>query len=106
MTIRKIFIYTFRTITKNWLAFNKNVLKPLDKSVLIPMGLTVVASATDVAVLKKMFGSGTRPLDLAKRTTLLISNEEMKDINKIVKSLEESVLLIKGVSKTIQNEAK
>ena len=73
---------------------------------MIPLGLTVVASATDVAVLKKMFGSGTRPSDLAKRTTLLISNEEMKDINKIVKSLEESVLLIKGVSKTIQNEAK
>ena len=39
-------------------------------------------------------------------TTLIISNEEMNDILKIVKSLEESGLLIKGVSKTIQNEAK
>ena len=45
-----------------------------------------------------MFGSGT--------TTLIISNEEMNDNMKIVKSLEESCLLIKGVSETINNEAK
>ena len=45
-----------------------------------------------------MFGSDT--------TTLIISNEEMNDIMKITKSLEESWLLIKGVSETIQNEAK
>ena len=45
-----------------------------------------------------MFGSGM--------TTLIISNEEMYDIIKMVKSLGESVLLIKGVSKTIKNEAK
>ena len=47
---------------------------------------------------KKMLGSGT--------TTLIISNDEMKDIIKIVKSLEDSGLLLKGVSETIQNEAK
>ena len=53
-----------------------------------------------------MFGSG-RPSDLASRTTtLIISNEEMNDIMKIVKSLEESDLLMKGVSETIKNEAK
>ena len=46
-----------------------NVLKPLAKSVLIPTGLTVAASATDAATHKKMFGSGTRPSDLAKQTT-------------------------------------
>ena len=45
-----------------------------------------------------MFGSDT--------TTLIISNEEMNDIMKITKSLEESWLLIKGVSETIKNEAK
>ena len=45
-----------------------------------------------------MFGSGM--------TTLIILNEEMNDIIKMVKSLEESGLLIKGVSKTIRNEAK
>ena len=53
-----------------------------------------------------MFGSGTHPSELAKRTTLIISNEEMNDIMKIVKSLEESGSLIKGVSKTIKIEAK
>ena len=47
---------------------------------------------------KKMFGSGF--------TTIVISNEEMNDIMKIVKSLEESGLLIKGVSEAIKNEAK
>ena len=45
-----------------------------------------------------MFGSGN--------TTLIISNEEMNDIIKIIKSLEESGLLIKGVSETVKNEAK
>ena len=44
-----------------------------------------------------MFGSGF--------TTLIISNQEREDIMKIVKSLEESGLLIKGVSETIKNEA-
>ena len=76
----------------------KNVLKPLAKSVLIPLGLAA-ASATVAAVHKKIFGSGA--------TTLIISNEEMHDIMKIVKSLEESGLLIKGVRReTIKNEAK
>ena len=61
-----------------------------------------------------MLGSGRRPSGLALRlsdlasrvTTLIISNKEMNDIVKIIKSLEESNLLIKGVSKIIQNEAK
>ena len=75
-----------------------NVLKPLAKSVSIPLGLTAAASATDAAIHKKMFGSGTM--------TLIISNKEMSDIMKIVKYLEESGLLIKDVSETIKNEAK
>ena len=45
-------------------------------------------------------------LDLVKQTTLTTSNEEMRDIMKIVKSFEESGLLIKGVSKKIENKAK
>ena len=75
----------------------KNVLNPLAKSILIPLGLTA-ASATDAAIHKKMLGSGF--------TTLIISNEEINDIMKILKSLEESGLLIKGISETIKNEAK
>ena len=46
------------------------------------------------------------PWDLAEQTTLIICNVEMEDFMKIVKSLEEYGLLIKGVSKTIRNEAK
>ena len=75
-----------------------NVIKPLAKSVLIPLVLTAAASATDAAIHKTMFESGV--------TTLIISNEEMNDIIKIVQSLEESGLLIKSISKTIKNEGK
>ena len=96
------------------LLIGNDVLKPLAKSVLIPLGLTAAPSATDAAILKKMLGSGrlakvsdhTRPLELASRTTLKTSNEEMNDILKKIKSLEESGLLTKGVSETIKNEAK
>ena len=52
-----------------------------------------------------MFVSGKCPSHLANRTTLIISNEEMNDIMKIVKSLEESGLLMKGVSQTIKKKA-
>ena len=75
-----------------------NVLKPLAKSVLIPLRLTAVASATDAAIRKKIFGSGF--------TTLIISNEEMEDIMEIVKSLKTSGLLIKDTNETIKNEAR
>ena len=75
-----------------------NILKSLAKFVLIPLGLIAAASATDAAIQKKIFRSGV--------TTLIISNEEMNDIMKTVKLLEESPLLIKGVSETIKNEAK
>ena len=64
----------------------KNVPKPLAKSILIPLGLTAAASATDGAIHEKMFGSGT---------TLIISNKEMNDM-KIIESLEESVFFNKG----------
>ena len=95
-----------RSLLKIGLPLIKNVFEPLAKSVLMPLELTAVASAADIAFHKKVFGSGTRPLDLAKQTRLIMSNEEMNDIMKIVKSLEESTLLIKDVSETIQNEAK
>ena len=84
-----------------------NVLKILAKSVLIPLRLTTAALATDAAVHKKMFTSGRRcPSDLSLRNmTIIISNEEI-NIMKIIMSLQESGLLIKGVSKTIKNKAK
>ena len=74
------------------------MLKPLAKSVLIPLRLTAVAAATDAAIHKKMFGSGS--------TKLMISNEEIEDIMRKVKSLEESGLLIKYISEAIKNERK
>ena len=80
------------------LPFMKSVLTPLAKSILLPLGLSAGMSAADAAIQKKIYGSGT--------TALIISNEEMEDIMKIVKSLEESGLLINGISETIKNEAK
>ena len=85
-------------LLKTGLPLIGNVLKLLAKSILIPLGLTAEASATDAAINKKMLRSGN--------TTVIISNEEVNDIMEIVKSLEESGLLIKGVSETIKNEAK
>ena len=86
----------------------KSVIKPLAKSVLIPLGLTAAASAADAGIRKTISGSG-RLLDLApphNNATLIISNDEMDNILKIVKSLEDSGVLLKGVSETIQHEAK
>ena len=85
-------------LLKTKLSLIGNVLKPLAKSVLIPLRLTAAASATDAAIHKKMFGSGF--------TTLIISNEEMNDFMKTVKSLEEPQLLIKGVSEAIKMKQK
>ena len=66
----------------------------------------MVASATNTAVQKKLFGSGMYSLDLANRTTSRIWNEEIDGLMKMVKSLEDAGLLIKEVGETIQNEAK
>ena len=72
-------------LQKSGLSLMKNVLKPLAERVLIPLWLT--AAATYATILKKMFGSGT--------TASIIFMEEMNYVMKIVKSLEESDLLIK-----------
>ena len=71
---------------------------PLAKNVLSPLGITAAASAIDAGIQKKVDGSGN--------TTLIISNEEMNDIMKIVQALEDSNILLKGVTKTIKNETK
>ena len=68
------------------------------KIVLIPLELTAAASAADARIHKKGIGSGN--------TTLIISNNEIEDLVKIVKSVEDSCLLLKGVSQTVQNEVK
>ena len=67
---------------------------PLAKNVLASLGITAAASGTDAGIQKKIDGSGT--------TTLIISNEEINDIMKFVQDLEDSNILLKGVTKTIQ----
>ena len=87
-------------ILRKRLPLMKSVIKPLAKSVLVPLELTAAASAADVGIHKKILVSGHT------NTTLIILNDEMEDILKIVRSLEDSRVLLKGISETIQNEAK
>ena len=63
-------------LLKTGLPLIKKIIEPLAKSVLISLGLTATASAADAGIQKKVLGSGT--------TTLIISNEEINDILKIV----------------------
>ena len=73
------------------------VAMPLAKNVLAPLGLTAAMSAIDGSIQKKIRGSGVK---------LIIEQEDMKDIMKIIKALENSGILLKGVSKTSKNETK
>ena len=70
---------------------------PLTKNVLAPLGLSAAISAIDGSIKKKIHGSGVK---------LIIEQEDMNDIIKIIKALENSGILLKGVSKTIENETK
>ena len=75
---------------------------PLLESVIKPfgiLGLTAAASATDAAINQKILGSGNH-------TTLIISNDDMQDLLKIVKSLEDSGILLDGITETVKNEIK
>ena len=79
-------------LLKTGLPLIKNVLKPLSKSILIPLGLAAAASAADPTIHNNMFASGMK--------TLIISKEEVNDI------LKKSGLLIEAVSEIIKHEAK
>ena len=76
----------------------KNVIKELAERILITLGLTTAASAADTGIHKKFLRSRTK--------TLIIPNKEIENIMKIIKSLKDSGLLLKRVSKTIQTELK
>ena len=82
-------------LLKTGLPLIKDLIKPLAKSVLVSLGLTAPTSAADAGIHK---GSGN--------TTLIISNEKMNDIIKIVQALEDSNILLKGVTETVKNETK
>ena len=88
-------------LLKTGLLLMKSVIKSLAKSVLVPLGLTAAPSAADERIHKKILGSGNN-----NNAILIISNDEMDDIINIVKSLEDSGLLLKVVSETIQTEVK
>ena len=70
---------------------------PLAKNVLATLGLTAAMCAIDGSIQKKTHGSGVK---------LIIEQEDMNDIMKIIEALENSGILLKGVSKTIENETK
>ena len=89
-------------LLRTGLPLMKSVIKPLAKSVIVPLVLTAAASAADAGIHKRILGSGSDH----NSTILIFSNDEMDDIIKIVKSLEDSGVLLKGVSEKIQNEAK
>ena len=79
------------------------VAMPLAKNVLVPLGLTAAMSAIDGSIQKKIHGSGATK---GAGVKLIIEQEDMNDIMKIIKALEKSGILLKGVSKTIKNETK
>ena len=79
---------------KSGLPLFESVIKPLGM-----LGLTAASSATDVAINKKILGFGNH-------ITLIISNDDMQDTLKIVKSLEDSGILLDGITETVENEVK
>ena len=85
-------------LLKTGLPLIKNVITPLAKSLLIPLGLTAPASAADAGIHKKNLGSGN--------TTLIISNKDREDLIKIVRFLEDSGFLLNGVTESLKNEVK
>ena len=85
-------------LLKTGLPLIKTVIKPLAKSVLIPLGLTAAASAADAGIHKKILGSSN--------TSLTIPNKDINDMIKIVQALEDSNILLKGVAETVKNETK
>ena len=85
-------------LLRTGLPLMKSAIKPLAKSVFVPLGL-IAAAAADAGIHKKILGS-------SHNTTLIVLNDEMEDILKIIKSLEDSGLLLKGITEAVKSEAK
>ena len=79
------------------------VAMPLAKNVLAPLGLTAAMSVIERSIQKKIHGSGVTK---GAGVKLIIEQGDMKDIMKIIKALENSGILLKGVTKAIKNETK
>ena len=91
---KRVFLKFLMPLLKSGLPLLKSVVKPLGM-----LGLTAAASATDAAINKIILGSGNH-------TTLTISNNDMQDLLKIIKSLEDSGILLNGITETVKNEVK
>ena len=88
------FLRFLAPLLKSGLSLLTSAIKPLGV-----LRLTAAASATDAAINKKKFGFGNH-------TTLTISNDDVQDLLKIVKSLEDSGILLDGITETVKNEVK
>ena len=86
------FLKFLMPLLKSRLPLLKSVVKPLGM-----LGLTAAAPATDAAINKKILRSGNDK-------TLIISNNDIQDI--MVKSLEDSGILLNGIAETVKNEVK
>ena len=89
------------TLGKLLMSFLPKLVKPaisIGKNILAPLGLSATMSATDAAIQKKMYSSGS--------TNLIISNDDMKDLIKIVTALEDHDILLKGISKKLKMRLK
>ena len=86
-------------LLKTGLPLIKNVITSLAKSVLILLGLTAAAPAADAGIHKKILESGGH-------TTLIISNKDIQDLIKIVKSLEDFGLLLRVVTESVWTKIK
>ena len=101
-------------LLKTGLPLIQNVIKQLAKSVSIPLGLTAATLTTDAGIHKKILGSGNPSYshnnnnnnNNSNNTVLIIPNDEIEDIIKILKSLEDSGLLLEGITETVQSEVK
>ena len=89
-----VFLRFLAPLLKSGLPLLKSVIKPFGM-----LGLTAAASSTDAAINEKILGSGNH-------ITLIISNDAMQDLLKIVKSLEDSGILLDGITETVENEIK
>ena len=89
-----VFLRFLAPLLKSGLPLLKSVIKPFGM-----LGLTAAALSTDAAINEKILRSGNH-------ITLIISNDAMQDLLKIVKSLEDSGILLDGITETVENEIK
>ena len=89
-----VFLRFLAPLLRSGLPLLKSVIKPLGM-----LGLTAAASATDAKINKKILGSGNH-------TTLIISNDDLNNLLQVIKSLENSSILLDGITETVKNEVK